>query len=133
MPIGGGTWSGKDFHKPDRAGGLLARRLALQCVHAGVRRRVRVQLEYRHNSAAPESVQVWADGRQVPLPQRVQPVPTRDAAKAMISELAGDGFAPLIDGRLARWGHPGAIESWWEPSGNGIRLPAYATKAGGLT
>jgi S-adenosylmethionine synthetase len=132
VPIGGGAWSGKDFHKPDRVGGLLARRLALQCVHAGVGRRVRVQLEYRPNSAAPESVQVWADGRQVPLPQGVQPVPTRDAAKAMISELAGDGFAPLIDGRLARWGHPGAIGSWWEPLAPGYSVPVSTANAEAL-
>ena len=58
VPIGGGAWSGKDFHKPDRVGGLLARRLALQCVQAGLGRRVRVQLEYRPNSALPESVGV---------------------------------------------------------------------------
>lgn len=132
VPIGGGAWSGKDLHKPDRVGGLLARRLALQCVHAEVGRRVRVQLEYRPNSAAPESVQVWADGRQVPLPLGVQPVPTRDAAKAMISELAGDGFAPLVDGRLARWGHPGAIGSWWEPLAPGFSVPVSTADAEAL-
>ncbi len=132
VPIGGGAWSGKDFHKPDRAGGLLARRLALQCVHAGVGRRVRVQLEYRPNSAAPESVQVWADGRQVPLPVGVRPVPTQEAAKAMLSALAEDGFVPLIGGRLARWGHPGASGSWWEPSPPGSGNPATTSKAEAL-
>lgn len=50
------------LHEPDRVDGLLARWLAMQCVQAGVGRRVRVQLEYRPNSAQPESVQVWADG-----------------------------------------------------------------------
>jgi S-adenosylmethionine synthetase len=115
VPIGGGAWSGKDFHKPDRVGGLLARRLALQCVQAGVGRRVRVQLEYRPNSALPESVHVWSDGRLVPLPPAVQPVPTRDAVRSMIAELAGAGFLPLASGQLARWGHLGAAGSWWEP------------------
>ena len=56
MPIGGGAWSGKDFHKPDRVGGLLARRLALQCVHAKVGRRVRVQLEYRPSGRVGEGL-----------------------------------------------------------------------------
>jgi len=132
VPIGGGAWSGKDFHKPDRVGGLLARRLALQCVHAGAGRRVQVQLEYRPNSAMPESVQVWADGQAVPLPRGVQPLPTRDAAKAMICELARDGFAPLIDGRLARWGHPGAIGSWWEPMAPGLTGPVSTAEAQAL-
>lgn len=115
VPIGGGAWSGKDFHKPDRVGGLLARRLALQCVQAGVGRRVRVQLEYRPNSALPESVQVWSDGRRVPLPAQVQPLPTRDAARSMIEALAAAGFAPLCSGQFARWGHLGNVGSWWEP------------------
>lgn len=36
VPVGDGGWSGEDFHKPGPAGGLLARRLALRCVHTGV-------------------------------------------------------------------------------------------------
>lgn len=116
VPIGGGAWSGKDFHKPDRVGGLLARRLALQCVHAGVGRRVRVQLEYRPNSAAPESVQVWADGRRVALPAAVQPVPTQAAARSMIDALARQSFGPLLGGQFARWGHFGGAPCWWEPA-----------------
>jgi S-adenosylmethionine synthetase len=115
VPIGGGAWSGKDFHKPDRVGGMLARRLALQCVLAGVGRKVRVQVEYWPNSAGPESVLVWADGRRVPLPALVQPVATRDAARAMIGELDTAGFAPVVSGRFARWGHFDRTPSWWEP------------------
>ena len=114
VPIGGGAWSGKDFHKPDRVGGLLARRLALQCVQAGLGRRVRVQLEYRPNSALPESVGVWADGVPVPLPPLVRPVATRDAARSMAAELHGKDFLALTSGKLARWGHLGSAGSWWE-------------------
>ena len=84
---------------------------------------MRVQLEYRPNSAMPESVQVWADGC-VLLPMGVQAVPTRDAAKAMVSELAGKDFEPLIAGRLARWGHLGATGTWWEPSAPAVRCAA---------
>ena len=115
VPIGGGAWSGKDFHKPDRAGGLLARRLALQCVQAGVGRRVRVQLEYRPNSALPESVGVWSDGRPVPLPHRVRLAATRDAVRSIVDDLAGGGFFPLTSGEYARWGHFGSVGPWWEP------------------
>jgi S-adenosylmethionine synthetase len=114
VPIGGGAWSGKDFHKPDRVGGLLARRLALQCVQAGIGRRVRVQLEYRPNSALPESVGVWADGVPVPLPPLVRPVATRDATRSMIAASGGADYQALSSGRLARWGHLGTVGSWWE-------------------
>lgn len=126
VPIGGGAWSGKDMHKPDRVGGLLARRLALQCVHAGAGRRVRVQLEYRPNSPRPESVSVWADGRCVPLPAEVRAVPTLDAARAMIAALAGADFAPLVSGQLARWGHFGHRGSWWEPLPRGAEAHGLA-------
>ena len=95
-------------------GGLLARRLALQCVQAGIGHRVRVQLEYRPNSALPESVGVWADGVPVPLPPLVRPVATRDAARSMAAELHGKDFLALTSGKLARWGHLGSAGSWWE-------------------
>jgi S-adenosylmethionine synthetase len=116
VPIGGGALSGKDFHKPDRVGAMLARRMALQCVQAGLGRRVRVQLEYRPNSALPESVHVWADGRRVLLPPAAQPVPTREAARSMIADLAAADFLPLTAGGLARWGHFGSGRWWWEPA-----------------
>jgi S-adenosylmethionine synthetase len=126
VPIGGGAWSGKDLHKPDRVGGMVARRLALQCVQAGLGLRVTVRLEYRPNSSAPESVGVWADGRAVKLPAGMQaalagcgPVvlSTREAALAMQQQLRTLDHAPLIAGDFARWGHPAAPGAWWEPAG----------------
>jgi S-adenosylmethionine synthetase len=114
VPIGGGAWCGKDFHKPDRVGGMLARRLALQCVRAGVGERVRVQLEYRPNSAQPEAIGVWADGRAVPLPPGVRAQTTQAAARAIVERLRADGSAGLREGRWARWGHFGGTGGWWE-------------------
>lgn len=114
VAIGGGAWSGKDFHKPDRVGGMLARRLALECVQAGLGHKVQVQLEYRPNSTRPESVMVWADGQPVPLPQGIELIPTRVAAAAIIAGLTTSDFTPLRSGQLARWGHPGADGFWWE-------------------
>lgn len=126
VPIGGGAWCGKDFHKPDRLGGMLARRLALQCVLAGLGTRVRVQLEYRPNSAAPESVQAWADGQPVALPASARVWATREAARSVAQTLSTSGFAPLRDGRLARWGHFGAEPAWWEPTASAA-VPTAAT------
>lgn len=45
--LSGGGWDSS-------VGGLLARRLDLQCVQAGIGRRVRVQLEYRAADRVPE-------------------------------------------------------------------------------
>ncbi len=81
--------------------GLLARRLALQCVQAGIGRHVRVQLEYWPNSALPESVGVWTDGVSVPLPPGVRPVATRDAARAMVAASGGADYQARRGGRRA--------------------------------
>ena len=44
IPIGGGAWSGKDFFKADRAGGLHARRLAKTIVQLGLAEEAQVVL-----------------------------------------------------------------------------------------
>ena len=44
VAIGGGAWSGKDFFKADRAGGLHARRLAKLAVRLGLAEEARVTL-----------------------------------------------------------------------------------------
>ena len=46
VPIGGGAWSGKDFYKADRAGGLHARRLAKFIVQAGLADEATVTLQW---------------------------------------------------------------------------------------
>jgi S-adenosylmethionine synthetase len=63
VPIGGGAWSGKDFHKVDRLGGLLARRLALLAVRRGLCREARVVLEYIRGCDRPVGISLQADGR----------------------------------------------------------------------
>jgi S-adenosylmethionine synthetase len=115
VPIGGGAWCGKDFHKPDRAGGMLARRMALECVQLGLGTRIRVQLEYRPNSPAPESVQVWADGRAVELPRTVKVPGTKEIAQEVMRGLERQNFTPLMTGQFARWGHFGSGEWWGVP------------------
>jgi ABC-type phosphate transport system auxiliary subunit len=72
------------------------------------------KLTYRPNSTLPESIGVWADGVPVPLPPLVRPVATREATRSMVAELHGKDFLALTSGRLARWGHLGAVGSWWE-------------------
>ena len=46
VPIGGGALSGKDFYKADRAGGILARRLAKAVVLTGAARECTATLAF---------------------------------------------------------------------------------------
>jgi S-adenosylmethionine synthetase len=66
VPIGGTALSGKDFWKPDRAGTLLARRLALAVVHAGVTRDAVVQFVSFPGDEAPRLVRITTPHGDLP-------------------------------------------------------------------
>ena len=61
--IGGGAWSGKDLHKVDRLGGLLARKLAKRIILGGSTGESLVFLGYRPGDQRPASVRVALDGQ----------------------------------------------------------------------
>ena len=67
VPIGGGAWSGKDFCKVDRRGGLLARAMAQRLVEERGCDEARVTLEYYPGSDAPAYGEAIVDGRRVVL------------------------------------------------------------------
>lgn len=66
VPIGGTALSGKDFWKPDRAGTLLARRLALAVVRSGMAREARVQFVSFPGDEAPRLVRVTTPQGELP-------------------------------------------------------------------
>jgi S-adenosylmethionine synthetase len=121
VPIGGGAWSGKDFFKADRAGGLLARRLAKVIVHLGLAAEAAITLG-------------WFPGDRAARVLRVDVPPGCDLNSCAGGGGAGNGVdldrvAGLIDlsllrsGRdfakadlltLARWGHFSNPELPWE-------------------
>ncbi len=68
VPIGGGAWSGKDLHKVDRLGGLLARQLAKRIVKVGLAGEALVFLEYLPGGAAPAQALVRLDGSSASIP-----------------------------------------------------------------
>ena len=68
VPIGGGAWSGKDLHKVDRLGGLLARQLAKRIVKVGLAGEALVFLEYLPGGAAPSQALVRLDGSSASIP-----------------------------------------------------------------
>jgi S-adenosylmethionine synthetase len=100
VPIGGGAWSGKDFHKADRAGGLLARRLAKLMVRTGQAREATVTVSFAPGDRAVQLLNVSANGTEVHAAQR--------CLKLLEPDLAASGARWRLDGALvevARWGH----------------------------
>ena len=62
VPIGGGAWSGKDFFKVDRLGGMAARRLALESLLASDADEALVTLTYLPGGDRPARVDLLLDG-----------------------------------------------------------------------
>lgn len=102
VPIGGGAWSGKDFNKVDRAGGMLARELALVAVRRA-KREARVELRYEPGGAGPVAIEVQIDGTPVPSEMSMTArTPTSRFARIGHERYAGTS-EPLS--QRARWGH----------------------------
>src|SRR5207248_3234619 len=109
VPIGGGALSGKDFFKADRAGALIARRLAKAIVQTGAAQACTATLIFFPGQEA---------GRVLSL--RDEAGGTLDGSRwsALVDlTLAGcgercTGRADLID--VARWGHFTLAERPWE-------------------
>ena len=100
VPIGGGAWSGKDFLKVDRLGGMAARRIALESLLASTANMAMVTLTYVPGGDRPSRIDLLLDG----LPSESLAVPAEFGAleTARLHPL----LAPkngLVD--LARWGH----------------------------
>ncbi len=109
VPIGGGAWSGKDFHKADRAGGLLARRLAKLMVTTGQTREATVTVSFAPGDRAARLLNVEAERVDVHAAQR--------CLKLLESDLAASGARWRPDGALvevARWGHFQDAKLPWE-------------------
>jgi S-adenosylmethionine synthetase len=108
VPIGGGAWSGKDFHKVDRLGGLLARSLARRAVLAGFAREARVTLAYTPGCDRPVGVHALLDGRaQGDLLRRLGDPETANQA-VWRDYVACAASLP----ELACWGHQQAGMPW---------------------
>jgi len=109
VPIGGGAWSGKDFRKVDRIGGLLARELALDAVAESGASEALVTLEYIPGCAAPVHVGLQLDGKPCSLDSlpTTASIPTDNLSTWR--RYVGVGI-PLVD--LARWGHQQPGTPW---------------------
>jgi S-adenosylmethionine synthetase len=106
VPIGGAALSGKDFWKPDRAGAMLARRLALAIVRAGVAAEAPVQFVTFPGDEVPRVTRITTPGLELPEPGRwLDLVDCRFAVAAPWCR----GF-DLPD--AARWGWFGGDAPW---------------------
>ncbi len=102
VPIGGGAWSGKDFNKVDRAGGLLARELARELVVSRGLHDAMVTLEYIPGCDAPVSLEAIVDGSR--LEGDTDSILTNPLnSNKVVSQRYSKQTIPLVE--LARWGH----------------------------
>lgn len=111
VPIGGGALSGKDFFKADRAGAILARRLAKQAMLAGAMRECTTTLAFLPGARQARLLSLRNDsGEYLDC--------TRWSATSDLSlETIGDTYTwahELID--VARYGHFTCPELVWEQS-----------------
>ncbi|HXQ23744.1 MAG TPA: methionine adenosyltransferase domain-containing protein [Candidatus Acidoferrales bacterium] len=112
VAIGGGAWSGKDFHKADRAGALLARRLAKLVVLAGMSREATVTVNFAPGDRAAQLVNVVAEGAGMHAAQR--------CLRFLEADLSASGGRWCPDGALvevAWWGHFQDARLPWESFG----------------
>jgi S-adenosylmethionine synthetase len=106
VPIGGTALSGKDFWKPDRAGTLLARRLALAVVRTGVAPEATVQFVSFPGDEAPRLVRITTPEGDLPDARR-----WLDLIDCRFHQTHAWGAGcDLID--AARWGWFGRAGTW---------------------
>jgi S-adenosylmethionine synthetase len=101
VPIGGGAWSGKDFFKVDRLGGMAARRIAIESLLESTASEATVTLSYLPGGDRPARVDLLLDG--VPSTAVVIPRPLVTLESGRLHTLFVKAEAELTE--LARWGH----------------------------
>ena len=108
VPIGGGAWSGKDFFKADRAGGLHARRLARLVVELGLVTEATVTLGWFPGDREARILDIATPSGQS--------VSTAALARCVDLSLLHSGEHFPIDDlvEVARWGHFENADRPWE-------------------
>ena len=65
IPVGGGSFAGKDLTKVDRSGALMARKIAVELLKKHKAREVLVKLAYVIGVAEPVMAVAWVDGKEM--------------------------------------------------------------------
>jgi S-adenosylmethionine synthetase len=110
IPIGGGAWSGKDFFKADRAGGMHARRLAKAVVQLGLASEAQVVLGWFPGDRSARLLRATGVKGEVLQLDRL----TNRFDMSLLK--SGTTFANFDLVNLSRWGHFTNVSLPWETS-----------------
>jgi len=99
VPIGGGAWSGKDFFKADRAGGMHARRLAKMIIQLGLSKEAQVVLGWFPGDRSARLLRATGTGGvSLEISQLVKHID-------LSLKKSGESFCVESLVEVARWGH----------------------------
>jgi len=108
VPIGGGSFSGKDYTKVDRSGAYMARHIAIDLLKERGASEVLVKLAYAIGVSEPVMAIVIVDGKDEDL--LVSCLGRYDLSPRGIRETLGLNKLKFLD--LASWGHFGMREEF---------------------
>jgi S-adenosylmethionine synthetase len=104
VPVGGGSFSGKDYTKVDRSGAYIARKIAVQMLGIYKAKEVLIRIAYVIGEPQPIMKVALVDGEQYPIPKAFDLTP--QGIKKML-KLDRPQFA-----KTAVWGHFGRGFIW---------------------
>jgi len=105
IPIGGGSFSGKDYTKVDRSGAYIARKIAIDLLKKKNAKEVFVKLAYAIGEPEPVMAIAVSDGVE-------EPVTGYDLSPKGIRTLLKLDFVKYAE--TSQWGHFGHSEFPWE-------------------
>jgi len=105
IPIGGGSFSGKDYTKVDRSGAYIARKIAKDLIKKNNAKEVFVKLAYAIGKPEPVMAIAIIDGEEINIEGY-------DLTPKGIKELLNLESVRFAD--TAKWGHFGRLEFPWE-------------------
>ncbi len=105
VPVGGGSFSGKDYTKVDRSGAYIARKIAVDFVRLGKAKEVFVKLAYAIGKPEPVMAVAILDGKEI----KIEGYDLTPAGIKNVLELDKVKYA-----ETSQWGHFGHPEFPWE-------------------
>ena len=105
IPIGGGSFSGKDYTKVDRSGAYVARKIALDFIRSGKAKEAYIKLAYAIGKAEPVMAVAVLDGKET----KIEGYDLTPKGIKKLLNLENVKFA-----ETAKWGHFGNPDFPWE-------------------
>ncbi len=105
IPIGGGSFSGKDYTKVDRSGAYVARKIAVDYIKSGKAKEVFVKLAYAIGKSEPVMAVAILDGKE----KKIEGYDLSPTGIRKLLNLDQVQFA-----KTCQWGHFGHSEFPWE-------------------